>query len=297
MSIADALSAYFSAEQIALFQIAGDTAVAGDASFEMVGGRLKVARVPDDEWLKEQVEKLPPDLAVWELAAFLKVRRFDTQETIVDRARSGDLYDQDYYTKRGGGGPYTDYPHEGSDLNAPQAQRLFNQFRPLAEEIVSALAPDDLLDVGCATGILVKLLQERGINAKGADISKWAVENGLTHDLYHADARKLPFAANSFDVIISQDFVEHVDKDDLEAVFAEQIRIAKPGAKLVHFIPFEPYDEPVALDAHLTNANRKWWMARLQGIPNLNLVSIPDETDQWGPGPQLPRYFQFQIIK
>src|SRR4051812_20163411 len=134
-----------------------------DAVFRRRGSGLVVETVPDDPWLREYVASLPEEQAVWEVAAFVKVRRLSTPEQVVDRARSGDLYDESYFTKRGGGAPYVGYPLE---LNGFQGN-----FASLADEIRSRFEPTRLLDVGCATGHLVKALRDSGVEAEGIDFS------------------------------------------------------------------------------------------------------------------------------
>jgi hypothetical protein len=71
-----------------------------------------VVKVPDDPWLREHVTDLAPSEAAWEVVAFLKVRRLATPNEVIERARTGELYDESYFTKRGGGAPYIGYPRE-----------------------------------------------------------------------------------------------------------------------------------------------------------------------------------------
>jgi hypothetical protein len=265
----EAARRYFTDEELAHAAMTRSTVTLFDAVFRVKGERLVVHRVPDDVWLKEHVTTLPEEEAVWEVVAFVKVRRLSTAEEIVSRARTGALYDESYFTKRGGGAPYVGYPRE---LNGFQGN-----FESLAAEINGRYEPKRLLDVGCATGHLVKALRDAGVRAEGIDFSEWAVKNAVT-PVIQGSALDLPWAAGEFDTVISQDFMEHMHPDDLPRVIAEQVRVSRPGATIAHLIPFYDTDPPVQVDAHLCQATQEWWMRFLSSQPNVEIVREPDQS-------------------
>jgi SAM-dependent methyltransferase len=264
----EAARQYFTDEELAYADARRDTLKIFDAEFRRRGSELVVKTVPDDPWLREYVASLPDNQAVWEVAAFVKVRRISTPEQVVDKARSGELYDESYFTKRGGGAPYVGYPLE---LNGFQGN-----FATLAAEIRTRFEPRRLLDVGCATGHLVKALREGSISAEGIDFSQWAVDHAVT-PVVQGSALDLPWVESEFDTVISQDFMEHMHPDDLPAVIAEQVRVVEPGGLIAHLIPFYDTDPPVQVDAHLCQATRDWWLRFLQAQPGVEVVHEPDE--------------------
>ena len=74
---------------------------------------------------------------------------------------------------------------------------------------------DTVLDVGCGNGYSVAEWRELGLRAFGLDRSlyrmgRWATEHGRAPRLVVADAARLPFAASSFDAVISSGMIEHV---------------------------------------------------------------------------------------
>jgi len=237
-----------------------------DAVFRRVGGDLVVESVPEDPWLKDYVSGLPRDQAVWEVAAFVKVRRISTPDQIVDRARSGDLYDESYFTKRGGGAPYVGYPLE---LNGAQGN-----FTSLCDEIRDRFAPKRVLDVGCATGHLVKALRDAGVAADGIDFSEWAVNHAVT-PVVRGSALDLPWPDGAFDTVVSQDFMEHMHPDDMATVIAEQVRVVGSGGTIAHLIPFYDTDPPVQVDAHLCQATKGWWLRFLRAQPGVAVTHEP----------------------
>lgn len=116
----------------------------------------------------------------------------------------------------------------------------------------------DILDVGC--GAAGKSLYYLSLGAKSvtgmdvvSDYEKEAYklqdELGLEgFKFVVCDAAKTTFADNSFDTVIMNDAMEHVDKPDevLKGIY----RILKPGGKL--YVNFPPYNHPFG--AHLSDA-------------------------------------------
>jgi len=265
----EAARQYFTDEELTHAETRRDRLTIFDAVFRRRGDELRVETVPDDPWLQDYVSTLPEEQAVWEVAAFVKVRRVSSAEEVVARARSGDLYDESYFTKRGGGAPYVGYPLE---LNGAQGN-----FVDLSEEILSRYGPRKVLDVGCATGHLVKALRDHGVQAEGIDYAQWAVDHAVT-PVVQGSALDLPWADSTFDLVVSQDFMEHMHPDDLPTVIAEQVRVVGPGGAIAHLIPFYDTDPPAQVDAHLCQATREWWLRFLRAQPGIEVVQEPDET-------------------
>lgn len=265
-----AAARYFEPEELSAAVFTARKLRLGGAEFGLARGgeSLTVVRVPNDPWLLEHVDGLAEPERVWAVAAYLKVRTLNDPDEIIRRARSGELYDENYFTKRGGGGPYIGYPRE-SDGDSEYARKA------IADE-TAARNPGRVLDLGAATGVLVKDLEDRGVESAGIDISDWAIENRLTDSVVKGTALDLPFEDESFDTVISQDFMEHMHPDDLPKVLAEQVRVTRPGGHLLHLIPYYDAGEPFQLDAHLCQANREWWMGLFEQTPGIR-VGRPDK--------------------
>lgn len=97
--------------------------------------------------------------------------------------------------------------------------------------------PKTLLDVGCGTGELVQILRRLGIDAKGLDISQEALDlarNDVKPFLKQGNITAIPFADNSFDLVVSFDVLEHIERSKLKKVVKETVRVAKK--KIIHKI-------------------------------------------------------------
>lgn len=94
-----------------------------------------------------------------------------------------------------------------------------------------------VLDAGCGMGYGTAMLAARGpASLAGVDLSESALaaaraELGDRADLTVADVRELPFEADTFDVIVCFEVIEHVERQD-EAL-AELARVLAPDGVLL----------------------------------------------------------------
>jgi ubiquinone/menaquinone biosynthesis C-methylase UbiE len=87
-----------------------------------------------------------------------------------------------------------------------------------------------VLDIGCGTGGFMKLLRKRYVHVVGLDLS-W---QGLTHtrsrgfpSVLMADANRLPFPDNRFDLVVCIDVLEEKQVDPVR-LLGEIRRVSKP---------------------------------------------------------------------
>jgi ubiquinone/menaquinone biosynthesis C-methylase UbiE len=89
-----------------------------------------------------------------------------------------------------------------------------------------------LLDVGCAKGFMLYDFQQHveGLAVTGIDVSAYAIEHAkeeVKSALSVANATKLPFADNSFDVVISINTVHNLERDECAKALQEIERVAR----------------------------------------------------------------------
>ena len=77
----------------------------------------------------------------------------------------------------GGASPYNEAYYQTSCGPLPYARtgHWLSFFSQVADEIVRTLHPGRVLDAGCAMGMLVEVLWDRGVEAWGIDISPYAI--------------------------------------------------------------------------------------------------------------------------
>jgi len=103
---------------------------------------------------------------------------------------------------------------------------------PTIKDYFSLNSDSSLLDVGCAKGFMLHDIAKfiPGITLKGIDISEYAITHAIEDmqkNVKVADARKLPFEDNSFDVVISINTVHNLEKDELAKALQEIERVSK----------------------------------------------------------------------
>ncbi|QOG12173.1 class I SAM-dependent methyltransferase [Arcobacter sp. FWKO B] len=120
--------------------------------------------------------------------------------------------------------------------------RFWEPVIPTFKEFYNLNENSKILDIGCAKGFMLYDFQRLipGINVKGIDISKYAIENAkdeVKEHLQVADARSLPFEDNSFDLVISITTLHNLNKEDMKIALKEIMRVTKKDA----FITLDAY--------------------------------------------------------
>ncbi|GAB92638.1 class I SAM-dependent methyltransferase [Gordonia rhizosphera] len=106
------------------------------------------------------------------------------------------------------------------DIGAGQGRHSFEMFRRGADVIAFDQSEKDMADVG---EMFDAMMAEGHVPAD----AKARAEVG--------DALRLPYADNSFDVVLMSEILEHIPSD--EAAIAEMVRILKPGGLAAVTVP------------------------------------------------------------
>jgi SAM-dependent methyltransferase len=121
-----------------------------------------------------------------------------------------------------------------------------------------------ILEVGCGTGGLLAAASRIGLDIEGLDIAlRWLVvarrrldDLGFSVPLIGASADRLPYPDASFDAVVADSVLEHLD--DPRAAVAEWARVLRPGGSL---LVWSPNRYSLAVDPHV----RLWgvgWLPR-----------------------------------
>ena len=92
-----------------------------------------------------------------------------------------------------------------------------------------------VLDVGCAKGFMLYDFYKLNPNLDlhGIDISKYAIDHSvpkIKHKLQVANATKLPYDDNFFDLVIAINTIHNLDKDECGIALKEISRVSKKNA-------------------------------------------------------------------
>lgn len=135
-------------------------------------------------------------------------------------------------------------PVERFNLEEGQADILSNEHW-LRYEVVAPLIKDKVvLDIACGSGYGTDYLAGRGAKEViGSDINEATVRRNQAY--YHktnlrfqaADALKLPFENDKFDVVVSLETIEHFSEDKQNDFLKELKRVLKPEGLIVLSTP------------------------------------------------------------
>jgi SAM-dependent methyltransferase len=95
-----------------------------------------------------------------------------------------------------------------------------------------------VLDVGCGTGLLATRLAGAGYDVTGVDPTEGMLEvlraRATEVDGVHGSGTALPFADDTFDLVLSVAVMHHIaDPDEVHRALAEMVRVAKPSGRIL----------------------------------------------------------------
>ena len=122
----------------------------------------------------------------------------------------------------------------------PEHEDADSPWYQLVREKIGSVQGVRVLEVACGRGGFVRELARAGAHVTGCDFSMSALAVGQAKigllngsaraTLIQGDAQSLPFASESFDMVVSCETIEHVP--DVRSALREMWRVARPGAKL-----------------------------------------------------------------
>jgi SAM-dependent methyltransferase len=148
----------------------------------------------------------------------------------------GDASFDAYYYANCCGDPYT------------RSEPLLRFFGGIADRLIADIAPKTVLDAGCAIGLLVEALRERGVDATGVDLSSYAIGQageGLRAYCRHGSIAD-EFPAR-YDLIVSLEVLEHMPAREADAAIANFCRHADDV--VFSSSPLD-YKEPTHINVH-----------------------------------------------
>ena len=120
--------------------------------------------------------------------------------------------------------------------------RFWQPVIPTFQNHFGLTSSSSLLDVGCAKGFMLHDLVELipGITVSGVDVSDYAIEHAMEDvqsKVQVADARNLPFADNSFDIVIAINTIHNLERGECAKALREIERVSRKGS----FITVDAY--------------------------------------------------------
>ncbi len=142
-------------------------------------------------------------------------------------------------------------PHDGQrayrELSDPEYHSENESRTQIFKQLLSSIESDHfphnsgarkLLDIGCATGTLLRVASEHGWIASGVEPSRWAVdmiEAPLRENVFLGTFEDTSFPDDTFDLVVLWETLEHIE--DPSATLRKASRILRPGGIIVINIP------------------------------------------------------------
>jgi SAM-dependent methyltransferase len=129
---------------------------------------------------------------------------------------------------------------------APEPEDASSPWYALVREYLGNVSGLRVLEVACGRGGFVFELARAGAQVTGCDFSSAALRAATTRALHsnghtsvprlvQGDAQNLPFADNSFDLVVSCETIEHLP--EVRSALREMERVTRPGGKLLLTTP------------------------------------------------------------
>ena|SRR3989344_6335115 len=180
-------------------------------------------------------------------------------------------YDRDYFEEQKG-----EYPLPMTQSVAGKyINDMANMYRAIWIKLF--INPRNCLDIGCGTGRLVYFLRKLGIEAYGIEISEYAIsaaEKEIQPFLQHADLTKIPFNDDSFDLVLSFDVMEHMERSKIKKSIEESVRVSRKFVlHKIYTIENSWIEWTHAQDfSHISVMSQAFWYDLFKGLGNVSIV-------------------------
>ena len=183
-------------------------------------------------------------------------------------ASRDEFYGRSYFERTDGGSGYA----AGSLDDSRAAQETF------VEELLRHVPFGSSLEFGCAAGGMVAALRSRGVEARGVDLSAFAIRQAprpVRAYLEVGDFSALSSIQSPIEAVIGQEVFEHVPPQDLAGIFRAAHSAScrwliftvpatpQPGLHCVKDFADLPRDaEGNPVEGHLIQASWWWWASQ-----------------------------------
>lgn len=136
--------------------------------------------------------------------------------------------------------------------------------RGVIDVLGAAFHGKTFLDVGCGVGWFVKYLHERGEDACGVELSQYAVDRAVTHNVIQGDMRDLSFIDTKYDVVFAWNVMAYLVQKDInrtiESLNALSNEYVVFGIVTTEGLERRPHGKP----GRLTMKPWQWWMDKFE---------------------------------
>lgn len=179
----------------------------------------------------------------------------NSNETLLQIARENpsQLYDETYYN---------DGFEEATSAPYGRHEPWLSFFSNIADEIVSQFRPSSFADIGCAYGLLVEALVDRGVDAYGFDVSTYAIAKGRedvkARLAVHNILDPIPLrSGKKYDFLTCVEVLEHIPADQVDIAIKN---LCDSSDRILFSSSPDDFDEPT----HFNVLPIKAWLKKFE---------------------------------
>ena len=165
------------------------------------------------------------------------------------------------------------YDKEFWDKYANENESKFNEeFAKFVKDLVVSLRCTSVLEIGCGTGIDLKLFPET-IEVHGVDLNDTAL-NIAKQKLANFDFKKssiinLPFEDSSIDFVFTHQLLNYLEDDVLERGISEMYRVA--GKYIMNCERYDETEKQINSNSKFRNMQKRWLDYKVKVVSNVDM--------------------------
>lgn len=224
----------------------------GDIQTDMVVEAVKSVQKPVESTQAVTLQSVVPQQSPPPVPSYSGPNRDDL--TSEERSK---LFNREYFDNHRGTGFYWDYPQN-----------------EIVTRHVLARNPQSVVELGCGRGYVLKRLQDRGVDCRGADISEHCLKTAAIAEILDWDfLEEETLPRGPFDLCFSLNFLQYVPEKCLPRLIE---MLSKETSRGLHGIDF--HDKSNGADnRQCTFRPKEWWKERL---PKTHEVFDRDELER-----------------
>ena len=165
------------------------------------------------------------------------------------------------------------YDKEFWDKYANENESKFNEeFAKFVKDLVISLRCTSVLEIGCGTGIDLKLFPET-IKVHGIDLNDTALniakEKLSNFDFKKSSITDLPFEDYSIDFVFTHQLLNYLEDDVLERGISEMHRVA--GKYIMNCERYEEAEKQINNNLKFRNMQKRWLEYKVKVVSNVDM--------------------------
>lgn len=151
--------------------------------------------------------------------------------------------------------------------------RYNEEFAKFASELVRGLRCTSVLEVGCGTGIDLRLMAEDTVTIHGVDLNEYALDiakNKMSFaNFKKGDITELPFEDSSIDFVFTHGLMNYLDDDTVKQGVGEMYRVA--NRFIMNCERFDATEKQIGEHSKFRNMQNSWLNYKVKIVSNVDM--------------------------